>query len=185
MNSVKISNKTTIILNGMFHLLILFMFLSILYFTVINPLEKKAFEDEMENEIKKGVSDAFDDLDENIKAKLKEKLNTSEGQEIYNRLVDKYSEPSEVVTEHNKLVVVTCIITIVIIFITLVGSLLFLKYLGNRDIGLFEIISENILTFLFVGVVEYLFFTQIAFKYVPAPPSLLVESLIDSFKDNL
>ena len=77
MNSVKISNKTTIILNGMFHLLILFMFLSILYFTVINPLEKKAFEDEMENEIIKGVSDAFDDLDENIKAKLKEKLNTS------------------------------------------------------------------------------------------------------------
>jgi hypothetical protein len=30
-----------------------------------------------------------------------------------------------------------------------------------------------------------LFFTQVAFKYVPAPPSLLVSSVINKFKDTL
>jgi hypothetical protein len=44
---------------------------------------------------------------------------------------------------------------------------------------------ENVIIFACVGVIEYLFFTKVALKFVPAPPSLLVTSLINKFKETI
>jgi hypothetical protein len=53
----------------------------------------------------------------------------------------------------------------------------------NKCTGVVGILKENIITFMFVGLVEYLFFTQIAFKYIPAPPSTMVSTLVNAFKE--
>jgi hypothetical protein len=47
------------------------------------------------------------------------------------------------------------------------------------------IFFENILTFVCVGVVEYLFFTKIALKFIPAPPSTMYRSFVNSLKKHL
>ena len=39
--------------------------------------------------------------------------------------------------------------------------------------------------FVCIGIVEYVFFTRVALKFVPAPPSLLVNSLIKKFKETM
>jgi hypothetical protein len=44
------------------------------------------------------------------------------------------------------------------------------------------IFFENILTFACVGVVEYLFFTKVALKFIPAPPSTMYTSFVNSLK---
>jgi hypothetical protein len=41
-----------------------------------------------------------------------------------------------------------------------------------------EIGIENILTFICVGAIEFLFFTNVAMKYIPTDPSLISKSLI-------
>ena len=46
-----------------------------------------------------------------------------------------------------------------------------------------EICIENVLTFILVGGVEFLFFTNVALKYIPTKPSLLFTSLIEGLKN--
>lgn len=46
-----------------------------------------------------------------------------------------------------------------------------------------HILVDNIVTFTFVGIVEVLFFLNIALKFIPAPPSLIFTSFIESMKD--
>ena len=48
-----------------------------------------------------------------------------------------------------------------------------------------EVFTENIITFIFVGGVEFWFFTNVASKYVPAPPSLIFISFFNSLKKYL
>ena len=51
--SSTISKSFSLLINGVLHVLILFAFLTILYFTLIAPLEKKAFENDIEDQVKK------------------------------------------------------------------------------------------------------------------------------------
>lgn len=47
------------------------------------------------------------------------------------------------------------------------------------------IFTENIFTFIFVGIIEIWFFINVASKYIPAPPSIIFVSLFDSLKTYL
>lgn len=46
-----------------------------------------------------------------------------------------------------------------------------------------EICLENILTFIFVGILEFVFFNNVAMKYIPIKPSLLFTSFMDGLKN--
>ena len=48
-----------------------------------------------------------------------------------------------------------------------------------------QVFLENIITFLFVGMVEFWFFQNVASKFIPAPPSILFSSLFTSLKKYL
>jgi hypothetical protein len=70
----------------------------------------------------------------------------------------------------------TCVLLISIL-------LLFLYYLLNTNSitvdQIKEISIENILTFIFVGIIEFVFFTNVAMKYIPSEPSLIFKSLLN------
>ena len=179
--SSTISKTFSLLINGVLHVLILFMFLSILYFTLIAPLEKKAFENEIEDQVKNNVKKAVDTLDKNTQTELKKIISNN----IIDKLILTYSSPSEIVTDHNKSVKFLSIILIVFLIIGLIVTIIILQFSCNKCTGINSIILENIITFVFIGIVEYLFFTKVAFKYVPSPPSTLVTSLFKGFSDNL
>jgi len=46
-----------------------------------------------------------------------------------------------------------------------------------HNINIEHIILENVMAFLFVGALEYMFFTKIALHYVPTMPSLMEQNL--------
>ena len=104
---------------------------------------------------------------------------------IIDTLILKYSSPSDIVIDHNKWVKFLSIILIVFLIIGLIVTIIILQFSCNKCTGINSIILENIITFIFIGIVEYLFFTKVAFKYVPSPPSTLVTSLFKGFSDNL
>ena len=72
---------------------------------------------------------------------------------------------------------------LVLFSIIIIGVLFFINAL-SFDV-LKHILLENVLTFIFVGIIEIIFFLNIALKFIPAPPSLIFTSLIDNLKLNI
>jgi hypothetical protein len=73
---------------------------------------------------------------------------------------------------------------LLILFIVIfIGTLNFTGSLTMGEFG--NILLENIITFLFVGIVEIIFFLNISLKFVSARPSLIFKSLINSLKKSI
>jgi hypothetical protein len=71
---------------------------------------------------------------------------------------------------------------IIVGFVIIVSTL----FIYNNIVSFEEfkhILLDNVVTFTFVGIVEVLFFLNIALKFIPAPPSLIFTSFIESMKD--
>lgn len=153
------------IANIALHTLILFTFLALFFFYYISDITKKAFTHETEQLIN-------DKLDNEI-------LDTIKSSEIYKKImeilpIDKikniYNKPHELVEEKNTGLKHT-------VFAIIITSWVFLSfsfYLFNDKLDLTHLLIDNFGTFLFVGIIEYLFFTEIAYKFIPIPPSFLV-----------
>jgi hypothetical protein len=73
------------------------------------------------------------------------------------------------------------ILLVVILFLFMI-ILIKLKSIRFGEIG--YVILENFLTFFFVGIVEYLFFTSIAIKYIPSLPSNIYTEIISNLQSN-
>ena len=186
MSCSKISQHFSLGLNSVIHVLILFMFLTVLYFIIISPLSKDVFEHEIKGEVSKSVKKAVAEIPDDAREYIANIINTDiDGRTGLDIIADQYSKPSAVVEEHNKWIQITSIEIITVLVCCLIVVLLVLKVSCNKCTGIMDILKENIITFIFVGIVEYLFFTKIAFKYVPAPPSTLVTTLLETFKKNL
>jgi len=71
-------------------------------------------------------------------------------------------------------------ILLVIFLIFFITISIFTETLFLSEIG--SILMENLITFIFVGIIEVLFFKFVASKFIPAPPSILFSSLLDSMK---
>lgn len=55
-----------------------------------------------------------------------------------------------------------------IIFFGIVSFLIYyICYIFNKKIPLIQILIFNLILYIFVGIIEYIFFTQIASKYIP------------------
>ena len=191
--SYKISPIINLGINITLHVLILFTFLTILYFFVIAPLEKDAFEKEIKDQIKSSLNEQLSELrdDSEVDRKLctiiNYKTKDENGNEVLviDELLNELSTSSTEITEHNKWITG---VAIAIVSILTIGLIFYVNTLSKtccKQMNIGYIIKENIITFIFIGLVEYLFFTQVAFKYIPAPPSTLVNSLIDNFKESL
>jgi len=71
---------------------------------------------------------------------------------------------------------------LIIGFVVIISTL----FIYNNIVSFEEfkhILLDNVVTFTFVGIVEVLFFLNIALKFIPAPPSLIFTSFIESMKD--
>jgi hypothetical protein len=72
-----------------------------------------------------------------------------------------------------------------LLILFIIAILLVLYFEGKRCTPILHILKENIMVFMCVAIVEILFFKFVAIKFVPAPPSYLINSVIDNIKNNL
>lgn len=73
---------------------------------------------------------------------------------------------------------------LLIVFLVLFALYLIKTNSLNTD-QIKEICLENVLTFILVGAIEFLFFTNVAMKYIPTEPSLLFTSFFDNFRKKI
>jgi len=99
-----------------------------------------------------------------------------------NKYIKEYNSPNYLINVHNDDIISIAKSLSLIFFIISILLIIFVKYSCNDCINVTKLVSENVITFIFVGIVELWFFQNYAFKFVPAAPSLLISSSFDTVK---
>lgn len=176
-----VSARFSFSINVFVRVIILFTFLTAFFILFVSKLTKEMFEKEISHLIEQNTDKLVHSLDNETKQNL---ILFTRVMPL-DKLIKKYEEPSEYVLEHNKWVQLSAI-ALSIIGICILALVMYIVYNScGQCAPLKHILMENVIVFACVGVVEYLFFTKVALKFVPAPPSLLVNSLINKFKETM
>jgi hypothetical protein len=200
------------ILNCFLHVTILFFFLFNLFIILIGPAAQKGFKHEFHNIIGELFDHAipkplnfdtmtdedldnllsfytvYNSLDPVSKATLRINIRQlytllKNNPYIIKNYLREYSIPNFLISQHNDDVLAygnAIILFLIIITLLLCGIF---KYYYPTHINLSKLFIENIITFIFIGIGEYWFFTAYAAKFIPAPPSLISKSAIDTIKE--
>ena len=165
--------------NLFFHFLLLFTFLTVFFIVFISKVSTKAFNGE--------VTHLSGEIVENNIHQLKENKNFNEVVKTIptKQLYDLYSQEDSVVRNINDGLINNVISILIFSWILFIVVVVLLKYQCGVNLHLEEIIVENLVTFAFVGVFEYYFFTRIAASYVPVAPSFISQQFLNSIKNEL
>jgi hypothetical protein len=176
------STKANYTINIGIHVLILFSFLSLFFFLYISHLEKTKVNDELNNLLSHEISGVLDHVDSSLHpSKLEwEKINTFAVETQKNSQGD-----LPFITRNNRNLLYYGIGIIASICILLIGLYIYYTKILHININLKHIIMENCITFIFIGVIEILFFNFIASKYIPVPPVTSSNTVLERIKNNI
>jgi len=160
-------------INVTLHVLILYTFLTLLFFTVITTIEEQQIQDQLfpiiDKQIIKQLTKAEAGWDTNYKKSfgpfpwgIVKKIALSG--------MEKNKNSSEEVINNNDKLRYNSIIIILVLFFVLILLIGYFKYVKKRKFGLRYILTQNFFIFLFVGIIEFLFFWNIIKKYTPIYP---------------
>lgn len=161
-----------LIISILVHILILFTFLSIFFFSFVSKIEEKTFQNEMGDLIQTNIRNI---LTPDIKKYLSQYKPTLQKIQLL------YPEPDRYVQENNKWIKISAIFVIAFL-LSMIGTILIFQC---EKVSMGGIIAENIVTFICIGIVEYWFFTNIAIKWIPTSPSLMIDKMFTSISENL
>lgn len=162
-----------IIINMLLHSFILFCFLTIFYFFYIAPLIEGHVNIELEKSIENGVWLALQN------APNKNLLNS-----VSYKLRDKYQGSDVYKTEYNRILTRNTYIFMVVYLLTIIAVYCIFKFF-DKPINMKFILLENILLFLIIGVIEYMFFIYVAYNYAVLYPSDLKNLVMERIRYNL
>lgn len=157
------------------HAIVLYLFLSLFYIYYITDLNVKVINKELNRNIQSTIET------------MKKSDKTLQNLEFPNidPIIQSLNRPDPVAEANNKWLFKTIILTNIFLWSALIFVVVLMKYHCGDDIHFLHIVVENIVTFFFIGIVEYMFFTKVASQYIPVDPSFLptrfVNSLINKF----
>lgn len=163
-NCLKIKPREEIVLDYVVHLFILVCVLCIIFFAFVSKIERQNLMNSLLGEVNSGIAEAPITPD------------PATGQELKD-LAKLYGNESDADKYYNLGLVYVSIAVIVCLFICLVSVYFTMKLSAYKCPPIYHIVARNILLFSLVGIVEYLFFTNIAVKFVPVKPSHISELL--------
>lgn len=173
------------IVNLCLHMFILFLFLSFFFFFYISVKERETVKESINSIIEEQTYSTLlyiDKLDKRLSIDKNGNINWKEINKTAIDIQKQYQNKIPYIVEHNKRLIKKCIIIIISIFFFLLFTTLFFTFYKKYDIDLRSIFTENIIIFLFVGIIEFLFFTFIISKYIGIDPDFVTTSLIDRIK---
>ncbi len=156
------------------HVAMLFSVLTLFFKLFISKVETKAFQTEFRQLVDRNLGS---------NATLKKVAGSVVGKRVaksknVQALHALYSQPDEGVVQNNRWLFRAAFTGAA----GLIGVILGMAWASQGQVQLGSLVGHNLLTFAFVGIVEYVFFTQVAMKYQPAPPSVLITSAIQAAK---
>ena len=167
-------------INVIFHMAILFSILSIFFIFYASKIISQAFERELNSMIKQNINKTLNKLPNNQQETIKAIL----GPVDFSRIIKYYSQTDKTVKVYNDWLFKTVIIVNILLFILVVLVITTANKLCY-DVNLGHLLTENLIIFTGIGIIEFAFFKFIALRYVPAPPSLMIKTIISSLQNSL
>ena len=157
------------------HVTMLFTVLSLFFHFFISKTTTSAFKNEFGHLVNQNVES---------NAHIKKAMSSVIGKDIvksknWHALHDLYSQEDDFVKANNAWLFRASLLASA----GLTGVILAITWASGGQVPLGSLITRNLITFALVGVVEYVFFTQVAMKFQPAPPSLLITSAMAKAKN--
>ena len=103
--------------------------------------------------------------------------------QVFDTMIDYYDRPDEANVYRNRTPILSAIIVLISLSMGFLAIWAVLKVSCRKRIPVGQILLENILLFGFIGIIEYVFFQEIATKYIPTKPSFLIDQTLQSLKD--
>lgn len=162
------------------HVLFLFTILSVLFIKIISKLETQTINDELSNIISESVENNFDKLNPEQKFLIHEGIKQID----FKNVIKLYDREDTARRLNNDGIYKSIYITIALLAAILIIILLISKKLCN-NVPISFILKENIIIFIGVGIVEYMFFKHIILKYVPVKPSFMMDYMVKKIQSAL
>ena len=167
-------------INVMLHIVILMTILSLFFVLIASPQSRSS----LEHELNKFINESINVNINKLTPKQKNKLKEATKKPYFQNLMKLYETPDRTVKTHNEWLFKLLLFTNIFMLVIPVMVIAILTLSCSKCIPVNKIILVNLITFACVGVVEYLFFTNVALKYVPTPPSTLVNAFYKNIKSN-
>jgi len=170
-------NTTDFNINLLFQFLLLFTFLTVFFIFYISKVSTNAFNSELSKLTREIIENNIIDLKEDpIFLQINKMLPLKK---LHNLLNTK-QDPA--VANKNDGLINTIITFNLLTWLLFIVIILILKYQCKTEFNLSEILLESTVTFIFVGMFEYYFFTRIASTYIPVVPSFISKQFLNSLK---
>lgn len=157
----KMNNKE-LVFNLLVHLSVLWCFLSLFFFLFVRVVEVEKIQSQIDN--------VFTPLVSRHVVKMAQK-NPSPVLKQFTANFSQVCDPYDLVLQQEllennwKVLIKTSVIGLGLIVFTVIWYLMF-----RDDIPLLEILGENLLVFVLIGIFEFIFFTKYALSYEPVSP---------------
>jgi hypothetical protein len=173
-------NDINLGINVYIQVLLLFTILSMLFIHVISKVETSAINDELQDLVSDNMIDNYQKLDNEDKQKIKSVLNLID-LNVLDKMYDKEDTARRL---NNEGVYRSIYIALTLIVVAFIIGLALNKGLCHK-VPLKHLITENIIIFSCIGVVEFMFFKHIILKYVPTKPSFMSQYIVQKVKQTL
>jgi hypothetical protein len=173
-----LKKSTYVGLNITVHIIILFSFLSLFFFLYVSKIEEQAFKDQIGDVIETNVQSILEKRREYALPLVKNAM------PFLQYAQKQHSQPEQVSEKQNMLVKFSAGFVVLMLIGISLSIILTLTFDCGKHVPVTEILLENTATFVLVGIIEFLFFTKIAMKYIPAPPTLMMKTIINVLNDS-
>ena len=172
----------SLIINIGIHVVILFSILSLMFFIYISGITRE----HVDKEFRHIINNNMDTYLEKLVQKDKHHQIPWAKIAVESQQMEKlYTRPSEFVKKHNSQLLRKVLIAIGVMFGILVLAIVVFHYYFKKKISLLTILLENLVIFLLIGFIEFMFFKFIASKYIPLNKSDVMNTLIQRIIHNL
>jgi ABC-type uncharacterized transport system permease subunit len=168
-------NKSELISKVLINVLFISLFIGFFFFTYGTYIEKKVVTEQM-NFLSKDIKNFFSLFGKNINDTITTKLNKM--------ILPDLSHEDKIARENNNKIkkqafIVLLVLTLFILFIVYYN---YTKY-GNNNYKLNEIISENIVILIAIGLTEFVFLTYFGARFISINPNIVKLTILESLRE--
>ena len=156
--------------------LYLFLFLSCFFYIIV----QKQVTEHLSHSLSDMLSDSYNNNINNNNIMENEQYNILLNYYSQSSLNDKNEHEDKTIRYNNLIYFLNICFVIFFIIIPLVIYYIF-KYVYNNDLPIMQILLFNILLYSLVGIIEYIFFKEIASKYIPVTNGEIINVVKDYF----
>jgi len=176
------TDHNELIVNVFIHITILFIFLFIFFFTFISKKGEEVLNSTINNICDENLPIILTEVDK----EYGDKIDWGKVKEFSQYQIDHPDVVIDKIIDENntKYKNIGIYISVGLIMLTILVYCYIVFYKGE-DVNLKSILIENGMTFLLIGIIEYIFFTVTASRYIPAYPTEVGKIVLERIKYNI